>query len=92
MTAKEFEDVGKEYVYKKIMAKKDLSEDEKMKEAKKKLAEIVKKQIYEKNDKKVEEYKDTVQLTKEGWKERYYSSKFHVRGEAELKEFCKNIR
>ena len=43
MTAREFEEFGKTYVFDKIMSKKDLTEEEKMKEAKKKLAEIVKK-------------------------------------------------
>jgi hypothetical protein len=43
MTAKEFEDAGKTYVFQNIMAKKNMSEEEKLKEAKKKLAEIVKK-------------------------------------------------
>ena len=47
---------------------------------------------HEKQDKLVEAYEDRIQFTKEGWKARYYSEKFHVRGAAETKEFCKNIR
>ena len=27
-----------------------------------------------------------------GWKERYYLEKFHVSGEAETKDFCKQIK
>ena len=74
------------------MGKKDLTEEEKMEQAKKKLTDIVKKQMHEKQDKLVEAYEDRIQFTKEGWKARYYSEKFHVRGAAETKEFCKNIR
>ena len=43
MTAKEFEDAGKAYIFKSIMSKANMTEEEKLKEAKKKLSEIVKK-------------------------------------------------
>ena len=92
MTAAQLEEHGKSYVQDIIMSKKDLTEEEKLAEAKKKLTDIVKKQMHEKQEKQVEAYEDRVQFTKEGWKARYYSEKFHVRGEAETKEFCKNIR
>ena len=90
MTAAQLEEHGKSYVQEVIMSKKDLTEEEKLAEAKKKLADIVKKQMHEKQEKQVEAYEDRVQFTKEGWKARYYSEKFHVRGEAETKEFIRH--
>lgn len=60
--------------------------------ASKKLTEIVKKQINEKQEAHVKAYEDKVQFTREGWKQRYYREKFHCSKPSEMAEFCKNIR
>ena len=68
MTAAELEAHGRRLVEEQIMSKQDLTEEEKIAEAKKTLADIVKKQIHEVQDKQVAAYEDKVQFTKEGWK------------------------
>lgn len=60
MTAAQFEEHGKSYVFANIMCKPDLSENEKMALAREKLESIVKKQMREVNDQKVEGYQDKV--------------------------------
>jgi len=88
MTSAELEQTIKDKVFKRT----DLSEEEKQELAAKKLKAVVDKQLREKGEKLVEAYQDKVKLTQEGWKQRYYREKFHVIGEAEIKEFCRNIR
>jgi 5'-3' exoribonuclease 2 len=92
MTSDQFESYGKSLVFQNIMKREDLDEQEKMKLAEKTLQDIVKKQLDEINNKKVEAYTDKVQFGKHGWKERYYHEKMGVNGEDEMKEFCKKIR
>lgn len=92
MTAAQFEQHGKAYVFANIMCKPDLSEEEKLALAAKKLEGIVKKQMREVAEQKVGEYEDNVQFGKEGWKARYYAEKFEVHGAAETKEFTRKIR
>jgi len=41
----------------------------------------------DKNDAKVDAYTDSIKYGEDGWKERYYAEKFHVRGKSEFKEF-----
>jgi 5'-3' exoribonuclease 2 len=43
-----------------------------------KYQQIVKEEIYEENNKKVDEYVDTIKLGEKDWKDRYYKQKFHV--------------
>ena len=43
-----------------------------------KFDQIIKEVINEENNKKIEEYKDLIQLGKKGWKDRYYLEKFHM--------------
>ena len=42
------------------------------------MKKLVTKIINEKNDKLANQYVDRVKLGTEGWKYRYYSSKFHI--------------
>jgi len=74
------------------MKDNEISEEEKMQKAQKKLEEIVKKQMDENNQAKIDAYEDKVQFGTEGWKERYYYEKFHVHGEDALRKFSKEIR
>ena len=92
MTAAQFEEYGKSYVFANIMCKPGLSEDEKMALAREKLESIVSKQMKEVNEQKVEGYQDKVRFGTEGWKSRYYAEKFEVAGEEETKKFCKDIQ
>ena len=43
-----------------------------------KYQQIIKEEIYEENNKKVDEYVDTIKLGEKDWKDRYYKQKFHV--------------
>ena len=74
------------------MKRTDLSENEKSDLIAKKLKEIVTKQLHEQSDNAVKAYEDKVQLTREGWKQRYYREKFHCSKQAEMDDFTTNIR
>ena len=43
-----------------------------------KFKQIIKEEIYEENNKKVDEYVDKIKLGEKDWKDRYYMQKFHV--------------
>jgi hypothetical protein len=92
MTADEFERVGKTFVYDNIMKQNNLTEEQKMEYAQKKLKEIVDKQVSELNAKKVDSYEDKVQFGRNGWKERYYYEKFDILGPEALLKFRREIR
>ena len=57
--------------------------------------EIIKEEIFEENNKKVDEYVDKIKLGKAGWKDRYYLEKFHISSKSDrntlkdLKEIIK---
>ena len=74
------------------MKRTGITEEERAKLVEEKIAEIAQKQIKEFNDQKVSEYVDRVKFTEQGWKDRYYFEKFHVRGISETREFCRAIR
>mmetsp|Transcript_9768 Transcript_9768/g.16452 ORF Transcript_9768/g.16452 Transcript_9768/m.16452 type:complete len:119 (-) Transcript_9768:1570-1926(-) len=74
------------------MARSDIDQEEKDRLALKKLEAVAKKQIREGQQVLVKQYVDRIRLTEQGWKERYYSQKFHVSGISETRDFCKNIR
>ena len=60
-----------------------------------KFNQIIKEVINEENNKKIEEYKDNIQLGKEGWKNRYYLEKFHISSKDdkdELKELKEKLK
>lgn len=65
---------------------KDVDEEEKNKIAAEKMKTVVSKMIREKDEKQAQEYQDEVQLGVEGWKMRYYTSKFHI-NEQDFDEF-----
>ena len=65
---------------------KDVDEEEKNKIAAEKMKTVVSKMIREKDEKQAQEYQDEVQLGVEGWKMRYYTSKFHIT-EQDFEEF-----
>ena len=92
MTAEQFELHGKTLVLEDIMKRTDLTDDEKQKLAGDKLKDIVKKQMREVADQKVEAYTDTVKFGSAGWKERYYYEKFDVVGVEAMKQFTSEIR
>lgn len=91
-TAKEFEAEAKEFISKEVLPREDLTEKEKNLLISKKLEEVVQRQLREENDQKIKDYVDKIKLTEQGWKERYYAEKFHVRGISETRDFTKNIR
>jgi 5'-3' exonuclease len=55
-----------------------LNEEEKNAITAEKMKKIISKIIHEKNDKQATAYVDNVKLGVEGWKLRYYNSKFHI--------------
>lgn len=61
-----------------LLGKDDRTEDELNLAAAETMKKIVTKMIHEKNDLMANAYIDKVQLGTEGWKMRYYSSKFHI--------------
>lgn len=92
LTAAEFEQHNRSYIFKNIMQRNDLTQEQKDAMAAAKLKEIAAKQITERSDKQVKAYVDIVQFGKEGWKMRYYREKFHCQRRSEMDSFCRNIR
>ena len=91
-TSAELEEQARAEVLQQVMQQDGLDDEQKKAEVTKKLKELAKQQVEARQMQLVEAYEDKVQLTKEGWKRRYYSEKFHVSNEEELAEFRKNIR
>ena len=58
--------------------KEDFNLEELKKHGQDKYAQIIKEEIYEENNKKVDEYEDTIKFGEKDWKDRYYRQKFHV--------------
>jgi 5'-3' exoribonuclease 2 len=56
------------------------------------LKEEVSRQLRQKQDEKVEKYVDVVEFGKQGYRERYYSTKFFIKNNAQMDEMQKNIR
>lgn len=63
-----------------------MNESEKKKLIDEKMKKVVKKMLYEKGDEIANKYVDVVQFGTEGWKLRYYESKFHV-SQSDLPDF-----
>ena len=57
---------------------KDFNLEELKKNGIEKYKQIIKEEIYEENNKKVDEYIDKIKLGQKDWKDRYYRQKFHV--------------
>ena len=60
------------------LLKQNFSLEELKKYGMDKMKQIIKEEIYEENNKKVEEYEDKIKLGEKNWKDRYYRQKFHV--------------
>ena len=58
--------------------KRDFNLEELKRHGADKMKQIIKEEIYEENNKKVNEYVDEIKLGQKDWKDRYYRQKFHV--------------
>ena len=58
--------------------KRDFNLEELKRHGADKMKQIIKEEIYEENNKKVDEYVDEIKLGQKDWKDRYYRQKFHV--------------
>ena len=58
--------------------KQDFNLEELKRHGADKMKQIIKEEIYEENNKKVNEYVDEIKLGQKDWKDRYYRQKFHV--------------
>ena len=58
--------------------KQDFNLEELKRHGADKMKQIIKEEIYEENNKKVDEYVDEIKLGQKDWKDRYYRQKFHV--------------
>ena len=67
--------------------KQDFNLEELKKHGMDKYKQIIKEEIYEENNKKVDEYVDTIKLGENNWKDRYYRQKFHVSPDVNDKAF-----
>lgn len=91
-SSEELEQQARAEVLEHIMKQDELDEEQKKVAATKKLKELARKQVEARQIQLVEAYEDKVQLTKEGWKRRYYHEKFHVSNDEDFAEFRKGIR
>jgi len=53
--------------------------------------EIIKEEIFEENNKIVDEYVDKIKLGRKGWKDRYYLEKFHISSKSD-KDTLKDLK
>ena len=58
--------------------RQDFNLEELKKHGQDKYKQIIKEEIYEENNKKVDEYVDEIKFGEKDWKDRYYKQKFHV--------------